>query len=160
MSYDSVFSVIGPLLQNGIPELLTVADADQVDTALVPPNLCPCVLLRARPMPEEPIALGLADSCWWLDCTLWAYYLPPQDLLTDPTLQDWRGLVQQLEAVLRQNLGSGVADDALYGTKVYVSGRELQKQNLPNLNTGLGQIARRTRRSSMIREAVALSTPF
>lgn len=159
MTYQTVITAIVPIIQAGVPALVTVADANQIDTALVPPNICPAVLLRARPQAEAPIALGINDDCWWLDCTLWAYYPPPRDLLNDPTLLDWRQMVAQLEAALRTNLATGAADDSAFGTKVYISGREMQKQDFPNLNTGLGQIARRVRRSPLIREAVFVSFP-
>jgi hypothetical protein len=132
-----------------VPSLVTVKEQSQLDTNWVPPNLCPAILLSDRSHTDTPLGNGASDRSWWLDCMLWAYYQVDQD--TTPFSQ----LREQVELALRTHTWlDRAADDSVFSTQLYVSGRQIQVLNKPTLPSGMGQVVRRCTISSLVREAV------
>lgn len=145
MTYASVKTALTPILAAAIPGV-TVADRNQFDRLLPSPSLMPLVMLRDRPHGETPLAIGAADRVWWLECMLWNTYVSDSDQSSFDQLRE------QLQYALRTStLMGGNADDLTFGTKLYVSGRQLEVHDYPAVSVS-GQIYRHCLVSTLVRE--------
>src|ERR1700730_13389712 len=125
MTYATVLASITPYLQ-AIPSITTVIERNQTDRLVPAPDLMPAILLRDRPHAEKPLAVGYAESEWWLDCMVWATFTKGQDQASFNILRE------QVKQTLRnhQKMGASSADST-FGTQVIFSSTSMEVHDYP-----------------------------